>query len=262
MSDGAQSVTFCSITSLQNQPHTLTVTMGSNGVDNVLIDNFHIFSDSLHHPSTGTGSTSQKASNSGPMASSPPTPVRNTPQINLSTSHISRGSTPLSSKPSSLLSATTYLWRDPSVHTSLSQPRPPSASPHTAIIGSIVGGVVLLVVVISLLLCKLWKRRIRKGTDRAQSVLYKYLTSLAYFQKPILPRSPIIHSLRLLRSYGVTPHLHHWPNPLLNKETVPPTHTMVPYSLTPNRTSSSMASLALWPPLTDTSYYRSPPGVS
>ncbi len=111
--DGAPLVTFCSVTTLQNKQHTLAVTINSNGVNNVLIDKFHIFSDSpaqipapqpstsLVEPTTSlssseaasqtdgrsesglqssTGSISQISSSSGPLAPSPPTSVGNTPQ--------------------------------------------------------------------------------------------------------------------------------------------------------------------------------------
>ncbi|KAI0758019.1 hypothetical protein C8Q74DRAFT_292560 [Fomes fomentarius] len=52
--DGAQPVTFCSITSLQNKQHTLTVNIGSNGVDNVSIDKFYISTQSPPPPTTST----------------------------------------------------------------------------------------------------------------------------------------------------------------------------------------------------------------
>ena len=40
--DAAEQVTFCSITSLPNQQHTLKVIIGNNGAHNVLIDSFNV----------------------------------------------------------------------------------------------------------------------------------------------------------------------------------------------------------------------------
>lgn len=50
--NAGQQVTFCSITSLPNQQHTLVVEIGSNGVNNVGLDNFHIARDSITTSST------------------------------------------------------------------------------------------------------------------------------------------------------------------------------------------------------------------
>lgn len=188
-------VTFCSITSLQKQQNTLKLTIGSNGVDNVSIYKFHIFTDSP--PPTTTSTPTSQAPSTSHAQPAPSLPASAAPS-QIEPSQRSRDSIPPSSTAPSLPSSTTSPRQDPPVSTaSLSQSRPtlpPSASLHTAFIGSIVGGVAVLAVVISLLLCRRWNRRIRKG--RAQSSeLSNNLTPLPYLQKPILPRYLKIQSL-------------------------------------------------------------------
>ncbi|KAI0758033.1 hypothetical protein C8Q74DRAFT_1441671 [Fomes fomentarius] len=133
-------------------------------------------SQSTLRPSSITSGSSPKdtlspqPSHTSPSAPRPSTMTSRSTSAPPTNSPLPAPSIAFPSSPPTLPSSTASPWQDPSP-TSQPQPSPthaPSASPHTALIStSIVGGVVLLVVVISLLLSRLWKRRRHEGSAQS-----------------------------------------------------------------------------------------------